>query len=257
MLSIILLGLAIGMIVGVTGAGGGILAIPALMYSQHWTITQAAPVGLLAVTGSAFVGAMEGFLRKIVRYRAALWIALLGMPMSSVGLIIAHQIPSHWLTLAFASIMIIVGIRLLLPNSPQETLQYCHIDPATGRFDWTLRTTIILGLLGMTIGFLTGLLGVGGGFLLVPALKKLTDLDMQQVVGTSLLVVALVGGSSILMSVMSGYDFPTAVALPFIIACMIGMLLGRYLSQRLNELTVQRAFAVLVLTVALSLFYQA
>ena len=71
---LILEGLAIGTLLGLTGAGGGILAVPALMASQGWTVAQAAPVGLLAVTLAALVGTVEGLFKRIVRYRAALWI---------------------------------------------------------------------------------------------------------------------------------------------------------------------------------------
>ena len=69
---LILEGLAIGTLLGLTGAGGGILAVPALMASQGWTVAQAAPVGLLAVTLAALVGTVEGLFKRIVRYRAAL-----------------------------------------------------------------------------------------------------------------------------------------------------------------------------------------
>ena len=74
MLTILILGLCVGIILGLTGAGGGILAIPALMFSQGWSVSQAAPIGLLAVTGAAIFGAVEGFIRKLVRYRAAIWV---------------------------------------------------------------------------------------------------------------------------------------------------------------------------------------
>ena len=78
MWALILEGLVIGVLLGLTGAGGGILAVPALMTTQGWTVAQAAPVGLLAVTLSALVGTFEGLFKRIVRYRAALWIAQIG-----------------------------------------------------------------------------------------------------------------------------------------------------------------------------------
>ncbi len=69
MLTVLVLGLCVGIVLGLTGAGGGILAVPALVFSQGWTVAQAAPIGLLAVTGAAMVGAGEGFYHKLVRYR--------------------------------------------------------------------------------------------------------------------------------------------------------------------------------------------
>ena len=81
---LILEGLIIGGLLGLTGAGGGILAVPALMLSQGLTVAQAAPIGLLAVTLSAMVGMLEGLFKKIVRYRAALWIALMSIPTAHI-----------------------------------------------------------------------------------------------------------------------------------------------------------------------------
>ncbi|WP_278394864.1 TSUP family transporter, partial [Acinetobacter venetianus] len=89
---LVLEGLAIGCLLGLTGAGGGILAVPALMASQGWTVSQAAPVGLLAVTLSAFVGSIQGLFKKIVRYRAAIWIALISIPSARYGVHLANII---------------------------------------------------------------------------------------------------------------------------------------------------------------------
>ena len=104
---LILEGLAIGGLLGLTGAGGGILAVPALMASQGWTVAQAAPVGLLAVTLSAFVGTFEGLFKRIVRYRAALWIALISIPSARYGVNLAGIVSPVWLTLAFSLVMLI------------------------------------------------------------------------------------------------------------------------------------------------------
>lgn len=257
MLTLLILGLCVGIILGLTGAGGGILAIPALMFSQGWSVTQAAPIGLLAVTGAAIVGAVEGFIRKLVRYRAAIWIAMMGIPMTPIGLYTAQLLPAHWLMMAFAITMLVVAVRLLIPNANNETYPPCTINPDTGRLNWTPLTVVILGGIGMLTGFLTGLLGVGGGFVLVPALRKATDISMHSIVATSLMVVALVGGSRIIVSLIQGDSFPLDVALPFIIACIIGMFAGRQLINLFKAQTVQRVFALFVIGIALLMLFKA
>ena len=109
---LVLEGLAIGCLLGLTGAGGGILAVPALMASQGWTVSQAAPVGLLAVTLSAFVGMVQGLFKKIVRYRAAIWIALISLPSARYGIHLANIISPVWLSLGFSVVMMIVAYRI-------------------------------------------------------------------------------------------------------------------------------------------------
>ena len=109
---LVLEGLAIGCLLGMTGAGGGILAVPALMASQGWTVAQAAPVGLLAVTLSAMVGAVQGLFKKIVRYRAAIWIAIISIPSARYGVHLSGVLPATWLSIAFSLIMLIVAYRV-------------------------------------------------------------------------------------------------------------------------------------------------
>jgi uncharacterized membrane protein YfcA len=258
MLTLLLLGLLIGIILGLTGAGGGILAIPALMFSQGWSVTQAAPIGLMAVTSAAIVGASEGLVRKLVRYKAALWIAFIGIMLTPFGIKASHVLPAKYLTIVFAVTMLIVAIRLLIPQATQETQDaYCHINPDTGRLHWTPKTVIVLGCVGALTGFLTGLLGVGGGFVLVPVLRKTTDISIHSIVATSLMVIALVGSGGIITNLLQQHAFPLNIASPFIIACIIGMFSGRQLIHFFSAQTVQRIFATFVIGVAMLMFYKA
>ncbi|MGM7373077.1 TSUP family transporter, partial [Acinetobacter baumannii] len=105
MLLLVVEGIVIGFLLGLTGAGGGILAVPALMTSQGWSVAQAAPIGLLAVALSTLIGTIEGLFKKIVRYRAAIWIALIGTPMAHIGILIANAISPVWLMLMFSLVM--------------------------------------------------------------------------------------------------------------------------------------------------------
>ncbi len=86
-------GVMMGLVMGLTGAVGGILGVPALVLGLGLTMTEAAPVSLFAVGAAAAVGALDGFRHGLVRYRAALLIALLGALFSPLGVFFAHQLP--------------------------------------------------------------------------------------------------------------------------------------------------------------------
>ena len=108
------LGAFVGAVLGLTGAGGGVLAVPALVVGFGWSMQQAVPVALVAVAGSAAIGAVEGLRRRLVRYKAAALIAASGVPASSFGLRVAHALPQRVLLAAFASVMLLVALRMFL-----------------------------------------------------------------------------------------------------------------------------------------------
>lgn len=234
MLVSLVLGVGVGAVLGLTGAGGGIHAVPALVFGMGWPMQQATPVALVAVAGSAAVGALEAFRKRLVRYRAALFMAMLGVPATAVGARLARALPQRLLLGLFACVMLCVAFRLLrqtlkrdAPARYDPPLCVAHINPATGRFDWSWRTAAALAATGSLTGLMTGLLGVGGGFIVVPMMRKLTNVSMHGIAATSLMVIALVGSGGVLATAMHGAVFPFDVALWFSIATAAGMLGGR------------------------------
>lgn len=255
----LLLGGFIGTVLGLTGAGGGILAVPALVFSMGWSMQQAAPVALAAVAASAAIGAVEGLRHKLVRYRAAVLMAAIGMASAPLGVKAAQLLSQQWLTGLFAIVMLIVAYRLFQSaRNKQDHSEPIHrhagnISPLTGRFVWDWPTAVLLASIGAVTGFMTGLLGVGGGFVVVPMLRRFTNVPMHGVVATSLLVTALVGAVSVAVAAMHGVTIPPAVTVPFMAATGAGMLAGRHLSKRLSALHVQYGFAAVLLIVAIGL----
>lgn len=134
MLISLALGVFVGAVLGLTGAGGGILAVPALVVGLGWSLQQAAPVALIAVAGGAAVGAAEGFRRKLVRYKAALLMTVGGMSVTSLGIRVAHALPQRALLALFAAVMLLVAGRLFLrarnaANGPaDDALRMGQID---------------------------------------------------------------------------------------------------------------------------------
>jgi uncharacterized membrane protein YfcA len=258
------LGLAIGVILALTGAGGGILAVPALVFGAHLSVAQAGPVGLLAVGMAAALGAILGLRAGAVRYRAALLISAAGMLLSPLGLWLAHRIDNRWLTVAFAMVLLFVAYRTYRqaasatarPGDADKNAPPCVRNAGTGRFKWTAPCAQALTLSGAAAGVLSGLLGVGGGFVMVPALRRYTDLAMQSVVATSLAVIALVSVTGVVSSAVAG-TLDWVVAIPFSAGALSGMTGGRLLAARLAGPSLQKGFAVVSSLVAVVMIARA
>lgn len=258
---LLILGGMTGLVMGLAGAGGGVLAVPALVNGMGWTMQQAAPVALFAVASGAALGAYEGFRRGLVRYRAAFVMVLCGVPMTPLGVAAAHALPQRWLQWFFAVVLLIVAARLirqaLSGNAPATGRKLANIDPATGRFRWNWTSGALFAGVGICAGFLSGLLGVGGGFFIVPALRRFTDVTMHGAVATSLLVIALVSSGSVASVLSRGDTLPLAATSVFVVATAAGMLAGRKVSSRLSDAAIQRGFAVLLLVAAAQMMVKA
>ncbi|WP_322088432.1 sulfite exporter TauE/SafE family protein [Burkholderia sp. BCC1999] len=264
MLISLVLGGFVGAVLGLTGAGGGILAVPALVVGMSWPMQQATPVALVAVAGSAALGALEGFRRGLVRYRAALLMAVAGVPLTTLGVRLAHLLPQRLLLTLFALTMLVVAGRLLrqaLRHAPvdAEASPLCvgRVNPDTGRLVWSWPVGVALASTGAMTGLMTGLLGVGGGFVIVPMLRKFTNVSMHGVVATSLMVIALVGTGGVLATLVSGTRAPLDVTLWFTVATALGMAAGRGASRHLAARHVQAGFAAVLVCVALGLLAKA
>ena len=264
MMSSVGLGLIVGVIMALTGAGGGILAVPLLIFGAHLGVAEAGPIGLLAVGMAAALGAVLGLKAGMVRYRAALLIAGTGMVLSPAGLWLAHRTDNRWLSILFALIMLFVGLRTFRragkdgSNFPHRLSAPppCVRNEASGRFIWTSRCSRLLALSGGVAGLLSGLLGVGGGFVVVPALQRYTDLEMDSIVPTSLAVIALVSATGVTSSALAG-QLHWSVALPFALGSIAGMVGGRQVARRLAGAQIQKGFATVSVVVAAGMIAKA
>lgn len=263
-------GVLVGLVLGLTGAGGSILAVPLLMAGLGWSLPQAAPVALLAVAASSLFGTMTAWGKSYVRYRAAGLMAVAGWITAPLGLLAAGMLPHEALLLIFAAVMVIVGVRLFRQavKHPEEAGVVradvhgegehahgpaCKLDAITGRILWTRPCVIVMAGLGALTGFASGLLGVGGGFIIVPGLRFATELSMHSAVATSLMAIALVAGGAVVSAVVGGAAFPLAVALPFVGGALAGMGMGRFVAPRIAGPRLQEGFGTLMVVVALGL----
>ncbi len=265
-----LLGIVVGLVLGLTGAGGSILAVPLLMAALAWPMTQAVPVALLSVSAAAALGSYMAWRKSYVRYRAAMVMAASGVCTSQLGLFAAGRLPQSKLLLIFAAVLGVVALRMFVQawRVPKDSEvvraavegdgehahgPICRLHPVTGRIIWTRASAVVIAVIGAAAGFLSGLLGVGGGFVIVPSLRLATPLSMHSAVATSLMAIALTSLGTVGAALLQGRALPLMVALPFIGGALLGMLGGHALAPRIAGPRLQQGFALLMLVVALGM----
>ncbi len=258
------LGVVIGLVMALTGAGGSIIAIPLLMFFLHLELLQAAPVGLIAVMLAASMAAIMGLLQGIVRYKAATVLAISGLLTAPIGVWIGHHVGNQWLQVLFAFVLAYVASRMWLQAQKQirqpamcvSDSQPCKINQSAGKLSWNKPCARAMLFSGSLTGLFSGLLGVGGGFVIVPALRRYTNFDMKAIVATSLAAVAMIS----LVSVLA-YEYKDAVdwsvARPFALGAAIGLVAGKWLSTKLSGPRIQQGFALTAWLVAVGLIVKA
>ena len=250
------LGALVGLLLALTGAGGGILAVPLLVFALHLDVAEAAPIGLLAVGLAAASSAVLGLRDGIVRYRAAMLMGGLAMGLAPLGVAAAQRVSNPPLTLAFAAVLLLSAWRMwqrarhaIAQRTAARAPLPCVLDARDGRLVWTRPCAQALTLTGVAAGLLSGLLGVGGGFVIVPALTRFTELSARSVVATSLAVIALASIGGVGAAAWRG-TIAWDIALPFAIGSVAASLLARVIADRVAGPRLQQGFAVLSAGVA-------
>lgn len=266
----IILGLIVGLVLGLTGAGGSIIAVPLLMWALDWSLVQAAPVALIAVAVSASLGTAIAWDVANIRYRAAMLMAAASLVTAPLGLMAAVRLPLDLLTTLFAMVLVIVAVRMMVQirRAPEETRvvrvaltgdrdmgsdPLCRLNPETGRLIWTQFCVAAVSCTGAVTGFLAGLLGVGGGFVIVPGLRAISNVSIHSAVATSLMAIALISSATVGIALLMGRELPWLIALPFALGALGGILAGRTLAPRIAGPRLQMGFAALIAMVAAAL----
>ncbi|GIE28959.1 UPF0721 transmembrane protein [Actinoplanes italicus] len=260
------LGLLIGAVLGALGGGGAILTVPALVYLLGQTPQDATTSSLIIVGLTAVVGAIGHARSGQVRWRTGTAFGVAGIAAAVAGTAANRHVDPQVLLLGFAALMTVAAIGMLArsrhepdhqdppPQPPAPaghrgagTAQLTRPAPAPARARTMTAVKIVVA--GVAVGFLTGFLGVGGGFIIVPALVLVLGLPMPIAVGTSLLIIAINSGAS--LAARSGTaHFDWQIIIPFTLAAMAASLAGKKIADRLPQTVTTRAFAVLILAVA-------
>lgn len=236
-----MLGLLVGAVVGAFGGGGGVLTLPALVYLLGQP-AQAATTGSVVLVGvTATAGVLARLRGKRIDWRTGAAYVAVGIPAAAAGSIANQAVPERVLLLAFAALALVAAATMLLGGHP---------DPAgDGPSGAPRRRVAVVVGSGVLVGFLTGFLGVGGGFLVVPALVVLLRMPMATAVGTSLLII--LGNSVAALGTraagLAALDW--AVLGPFVATAVVGGVAGKAVAERLSGRTLERAFAVLLVLV--------
>ncbi len=236
-------GLLVGALLGLVGGGGSILAVPALVYGVGMPLAAAIPSSLVVV-GASSVAAVIPRLGKDIHWPVALTVGAAGGVVAFVGAAVNRLLPQELLLVLFAVIMVIAGIRMLWAARSGDGLGPDSADIVT--WPWYLFRAIATG---MVVGFLTGLLGVGGGFLIVPALVLMLGLPMTMAVGTSLVIVAI-NSAFAFVSQTGHLEVDWGLTSGFAVAAMGASYVAGRLGRRLPEKMLKTGFAALVLLVA-------
>lgn len=235
----LLLGFSIGLSLGLLGGGGSILTVPALVYIVGQTPQTAVTTSLAIVGANSLMGASFHRTQGTLDWRVALPFGGIGMLVAYLASGISALLPPAVLLTTFASLMLIIGVVLLR----QESVE---IAATTEKPFWVVLAS------GAGVGLLTGILGVGGGFLIVPALVMLVGLPMQMAVGTSLVIIAMNSLAGLAGHIGEG-TFQPWLILVFTISGLAGTFAGSRLAKYLPAKKLQTVFAVFVILLAIFL----
>lgn len=269
---IIVLGLLIGAVLGGLGGGGAILTVPALVYVIGQRAQDATTSSLVIVGLTAVVGVFSYVASRRVRWKTGLVFGIVGIPATWLGSFLNHRVDENLLLLGFSALMVIAAAAMFgdraepasgadpagrsaptsaaagtrtPPWGPVAVMERTSTDTESG----TRPAVLIVIATALAVGSLTGFFGVGGGFVIVPALVLVLRLPMQQAVGTSLMIVALNSGTSLAARAGTAH-FDWSVIVPFTIAAMAATLAGKQVADRLPARKLKLGFAALLVLVA-------
>jgi uncharacterized protein len=258
----LLFGAVVGLSLGLTGGGGAIFAVPLLVYGLEVPAREAVGVSLAAVGTMSFVGFLQRWSTQSVEIRTGLLFAAAGMLGAPVGSWIAGKMPEPLLLTLFAIVMMIVAVRMWQQASTPKTNDGAacplpdHADgprcqrDAAGKLILNSRCAVLLLIVGLLTGVLSGLFGVGGGFIIVPALVLFSGMSIHRAVGTSLFVVSLVSVSAVASHLWAGRAIAPAITGLFILGGLAGLFLGQLIGRNLSGSALQKVFAAAILGVA-------
>lgn len=237
-------GLLIGASLGALGGGGSILTVPALVYLLGQSPHRATTASLMVVSAAAIVGAVTHARSGRVRLKTGATFGVLGIAGSYAGSLASAAVPANVLLAGFGALMLTVAAVMVLRRRG-------HAQPGRAAVSTGTRHTIMVASAATGVGLITGFFGVGGGFVVVPALVLVLGFDMSTAAGTSLVVIAV--NSAAALAARAGHgtltlDWPLIGT--FAAAAVIGALAGGSLAGRASPQRLSAAFTVLVILVA-------
>ncbi len=239
------LGIAIGVVVGTVGGGGAILALPVLVYILDEGVGPASTASLIVVALGASVGAGAQARHGQLCWRVAVTFSAPAAVGAYLGTLGSGLVGARTLILAFVPVMLVAAILTYRRGDDagdEDASGGCPrpgLAPSAGA--------------GLAVGAMTGFFGVGGGFLIVPALTALLALPVRRAVATSLAIITLTGIAALVSHLVEGAEPNWPLTLTLSASAAIGALGGSALGRRLSAETLAHAFGAVVALVALFL----
>jgi len=242
-------GIFIGLTLGATGGGGSLLAIPLLVYVLGVRVQPAAAVSLVVVAGSALLGVYQRRNSGEVRVKAALIFSATGAVGAWIGAS-GHRFVREEAVLLLFSLLVIVAAWQMWRQSGHKREPSSEENCAE---QFPCSCWIKVSLIGVVVGLLTGFFGVGGGFVIVPALVLVLGFPMRMAVSTSLLIISLLAIGGLVGHLQTGQvDWLLAGLL--LLGSALGMIGGTWVVQRVSPATLTKSFAVVAIGVAIVMF---
>jgi len=252
----LIFGILVGLSLGLTGGGGSIFAVPLLIYGLGLPLRDAVIISLAVVGTTALFGAAIQSRRPgLVLWGAGAMLGLGGIIGAPIGAKVGMALPDSLTLLLFSLLMFVIGIRMLRAGSSAAEIPLSWATCARGehglpRFTPTCGGKLIAA--GTVTGILSGIFGVGGGFLVVPALMFVTGVSIERALATSLVGIALISGAAFASNIFfEARALPLGLTLVFLLGALGGMIAGSRFKHRLPAETLRRIFAVSVITLAL------
>ncbi len=237
-------GLVIGILLGLLGGGGSILAVPVLVYVLGLDVGQAIPMSLIVVGVASAFGAIAKVRARQVQWRLAAIFAAAGIPATFVGSAIGRHLPQAAVLIGFAVVMVAAGWRMLKDTGDTGTA--CKVGNEGINWRRCAPRSIPAGL---GVGLLTGLFGVGGGFLIIPALVLMLGVEMPIAIGTSLVIIVANSVGGVVAHLQDG-QIDWTITAAFLGSAIFGSLVAGQLGTKVDTARLRTWFAYLVFAVA-------
>ena len=236
----------IGLSLGLLGGGGSILTVPVLVYVLGYEAKQAIVMSLVVVGITSLVGAVGHWRAGNVNLKSALIFGVITMLGAYLGARLAVLFTGGLQLTLLAVVMLAAAASMF--RAPQAEPTSRNVPPPT-------LPLITIGVVGLLVGVLTGVVGIGGGFLIVPALVLLGQVPVKKAIGTSLLVIAMNSASGYL-GYIGTVTIPSSFLLGFTAVAVGGILVGTHLVRYVSAGVLKRSFAVFLLVMGGFMLYQ-
>lgn len=240
----------IGLFLGLLGGGGSILTVPIFVYLIGFPPKEAIALSLAVVGAVSLIGVFKHWKLGNVNFKIVTLFAPFAMAGTFLGAQLSQFVSGSFQLILFSVVMLIAAIFMF-----KKTKNLKETEITTEKTSYSKKDILLIAIEGVFVGILTGLVGVGGGFLIVPALVLLTKIPMKEAIGSSLLIISLksfAGFYGYLGQISIDWGF----LLLFIAIASVGILIGTYLIRFISQTQLKKVFAIFLIIMGVFILYK-